>query len=113
MTEPTAELIDELRMTNARLEGRIEELGAELAAMTATEAQLRVELEQARAQTAAAETALADSQRLAGAREATLRQRVADLEERLGEAKATQARAEDERAAVIAALGRRARRKLA
>lgn len=37
MTEPTAELMDELRMTNARLGGRIEELGAELAAITATE----------------------------------------------------------------------------
>ena len=113
MTDPIAELMDELRLTNARLEGRIEALAAQLAAITATETQLRVELEQARTQTAVAETALADGQRLTGAREAVLRQRVTDLEEHLGEAKASQKRAEDERAAVIAALGRRARRKLA
>ena len=112
MSQPGDQLIDELRAANARLDGQLEAVSAQLAAMTANESQLRVELEAALAQAAAAEAAAAHTQQLARAREEAAAHRIADLEEQLAEARRLQAQAEEERAAVIAALGRRARKRL-
>lgn len=105
-------VIEELRIEQARLEGRLEAMEAQLADRVATEDQLRAELEGAKAQAAAAEMALAHFQHQTEARATAARHRLMELEERLEESRAAQRQAEEERAVVIAALGRRARRRM-
>lgn len=112
MVEGTAELIDELRGSLARTEGELAATREQAAALVANEVQLRVELEAAKAEGVAAQTSLTHAQRLADERAEALQTRVADLSQQLEEARRSRLQAEQERAAVIAALGRRARRRL-
>ena len=92
----------------AQLEGQLDALKSELASLYAADEYRRAELEAARAEAAEARAAerewqgrLDESRRLT----AELRGQLASADEQLR-------RAEAERAAVIAALGRRARRRL-
>jgi chromosome segregation ATPase len=91
-----------------RLQGRVKLLEERLAAADAAEEHHRVEMEVARADAADARA----EQREAQARADEWRRQVDELRRRLDEAEAPRQRAEDERSAVIAALGRRARRQL-
>lgn len=91
-----------------RLQGQIKVLEERLAALDAAEEHHRVELEAARAEAADASAALREWQ----ARAEEWRKQVDDLRTRVGTAEAQRERAEDERAAVIASLGRKARRAL-
>ena len=84
----------------------------QLASSAATEAQLRKELEaclieavRSKADVEHAQSKLRDQMESAG-------RRISELEDQLAEARRIQREAESERAAVIAALGRRARRHL-
>src|SRR5579859_6330042 len=110
MTEGTAELLEELRIRLAHREGELQATRAQLAALEATEAQLRVELEMARVEAATAQGSLGHLQRQGDEQQKSLRSRIAELEEQRNDAVDARRRAEQERAAVIAALGRRARR---
>lgn len=110
MVEGTAELLEELRTRLAHREGELQATQAQLAALEATEGQLRVELEMARVEAATSQDSLARLQRYADEQQKSLRGRIADLEEQRDEALQSRRQAEQERAAVIAALGRRARR---
>jgi len=84
--------IDELRLAQARTEGQLAAVASQLAASVAAEEQLRIEL--------------------AAGHDTAAQRRIADLEEQLAEARRSQARAEEERAAITAALGRQARKAL-
>lgn len=108
-----AELLDELRLRVAHLEGELASAQAEVAALAAADQQARVELEAARAEAAAATERAALVQRHADEQAEAFRNKLADLEERLAEARRLEQIAESERSAVIAALGRKARRHLA
>jgi hypothetical protein len=112
VVDGTAELLDELRLRQAHLEGELAATRRQVAAFDATEAQLRRELERAQVEAASAEASLAHAQRLADEQARALRTRVADLEEERDGLRRSLQRAEQERAAVIAALGRRARRRV-
>jgi hypothetical protein len=79
----------------------------------AAETQLRQELEACRVEAAVASAELAHAQRELAEREEAARRRSGELEDQLAEARRIQREAERERAAVIAALGKRARRHLA
>jgi chromosome segregation ATPase len=92
----------------ARLQGEVAALREQHAATEIAEEHHRAELEAARLEVADARAAqLADQARLE-----ELRRTVGDLRSRLEQAEETRTRAENERAAVIAALGRKARRSL-
>jgi chromosome segregation ATPase len=107
-----AELLEELRQQQAHLEGELVATRQQVAGLNATEAQLRVELERAQVEAATAQTALAHAQRLTDEQTRVLRARVAELEEEREELRRSRQQAERERAAVFAALGRRARRRV-
>lgn len=97
-----------LREQVARLNGQIEVLQERLGAQDAADEHHRVELETARAETADALAHLKQAQ----VRVDEWRRRVADAEERQAIAERQREQAEQERAAVIAAMGRRARKLL-
>ena len=92
----------------AYLQGRLDALEAEVAALNAADEHRRAELEAARAEAADARAAEREWQ----GRLDESRRLVADLRQRLEQAEAAVRRASEERAAVIAALGRKARRRL-
>jgi len=98
----------ELSLEVARLQGEITALRDQLAAGEIVAEHLRAELDAARREAAEAQAA----QRADQARLEEVRRTVADLRKQAADAEAALRRAEDERAAVIAALGRRARRQL-
>ena len=100
---------DDLRMQVLRLEGQVRALESERAMFHAADEQRRVELEAARAEAADARAAEREWQ----GRVEEIRRLVDELRARLATAEETRSRAEQERAAVIAALGRRGRRRLA
>lgn len=105
------ELLDDnthLRDELARRQGQIEVLQERVSAQDAADDHHRVELESARAETADALARLREAQ----VRVEEWRRRLADAEERLVLAERQRAQAQQERAAVIAALGRRARKHL-
>ena len=105
------ELLDEnerLRLAVARLEGELRAVQERLSAQDAADEHHRAELEVARAEAAEARAELRDAQ----ARMDERRRQVAEAHERLAVADHRTRVAEQERAAVIAALGRRARKHL-
>lgn len=95
-----------------QLQGQVKVLEERLAAADAVEEHLHVELDAARAEAADARADLKECQARAEARSEEWRIRLQDMGRRLDDAEASQRRAEDERATVIAALGRRGRRQL-
>lgn len=97
------------RLEVARLEGQVEVLASQLAQLQAADDHHRVELEAVRAEQAEARAAEREWQ----GRLEESRRMIAELRDRLTTAEAARARAEEERQAVIAALGRKARRHLA
>ena len=106
-----SELLDDnsrLREELARFRGQIEALQERLSAQDAADEHHRVELETAKAETADALANLKEAQ----VRVEEWRRRVADAEERQALAERQREQAEHERAAVIAALSRRARKHL-
>lgn len=93
----------------ARLEGQVEILASQLAQLQAADEHHRAELEAVRLELADARAAEREWQgRLEESRRMT-----AELRDRLAVAEAARVRAEEERQAVIAVLGRKARRHLA
>lgn len=92
----------------AWLKGHVAALEERLAAQDAADEHHRAELETARAEAADLRVALKDAQ----VRAEEWRRRVADAEASVQAAEQARAQAEQERAAVIAALGRRARKHL-
>ena len=97
------------RLEVARLEGQVEILASQLAQLQAADEHHRAELEAARLELAGA---LAAEREWQGRLEES-RRMIAELRDRLAAAEAARVRAEEERQAVIAALGRKARRQLA
>lgn len=97
-----------LQLEVARLEGQIEVLQERLGAQDAADEHHRVELESARAETADALARLKEAQ----VRVEEWRRSVTEARERQALAECQRDRAEEERAAVVAALGRRARKQL-
>lgn len=91
-----------------RLQGQVKALEERVAALDAAEEHHRVELDAARTEAADARAALREAQ----ARVEDWRQRLKEMKTTLDTAEELRRRAEDERSAVIAALGRRARRQL-
>jgi hypothetical protein len=106
------DVLEETRQRLARLQGELTGIREQLASSLATEAQLRQELEASRTEAAITATELTHAQREAAHHEELSHRRITELEESLSEARRLQERAEHERAAVIGALGRRARRQL-
>lgn len=98
----------ELILAVARLQGEVAALRERRAGEEVAEQHLRAELDAARLEAAEARAAQQADQ----ARVEELRRTVSDLRTRLEQAEETRQRAENERAAVIAALGRKARRLL-
>jgi chromosome segregation ATPase len=99
----------ELNLEVARLQGEITALRDQVVAAEVVAEHYRAELDAARREAAEAQAA----QRADQARLEEIRRTVADLRKHTAEMEAALRRAEDERSAVIAALGRRARRHLA
>jgi DNA repair exonuclease SbcCD ATPase subunit len=112
MTNAYEELLTEARERTARLEGELAALRDQLTTAMATETQLRVELEASRTELTSAQAMVAHAQHLADQQAEASRRLTGRLEAELEEARRLQHDAEHERAAVIAALGRRARRRL-
>lgn len=98
----------ELANRVAELQGELNARAEQVAALHAAEGHLRAELEAARTETAEALAGVRAAQGRADERERL----VIELKDTLERAQATSERAEAERAAVIAALGRRARKHL-
>lgn len=99
---------DRLRLEVARLNGQLEALRERMVAQDAADEHHRAELEAARAETADARVAHKEAQ----TRVEEWRRQVADASERLAVAERQRDAAERERAAVISAMGRRARKQL-
>ena len=97
------------RLEVARLAGQVEVLASQLAELQSADEHHRAELEAARAEQAEARAAEREWQ----GRLEESRRMIAELRDRLSAAEAAKVRAEEERQAVIAALGRKARRHLA
>lgn len=95
-----------LREEVARLNGQIEVLHERLSAQDAADEHHRVELETARSESAEALAHLKEAQ----VRVEEWRRRVTEADERRALAERQREQAEQERAAVIAAMGRRARK---
>jgi chromosome segregation ATPase len=98
----------QLHLEVARLQGEIAVLRDQVTAAAVVAEHQRVELDAARREAAEAQAA----QRADQARLEEIRRTVADLRKHSADVEAALHRAEEERAAVIAALGRRARRHL-
>jgi chromosome segregation ATPase len=94
--------------STAYLEGQMDALRAQLAAFEAADEHHRAELSAALAGAAEAQTALREAQKRLADREQT----IDELRNRLDLAQAAQVRAEQERTAIIGALGWRVKRKL-
>jgi chromosome segregation ATPase len=92
----------------AYLEGQLDVLRTQFAGLEAADEHHRAELAAARADAAEAQATLREAQ----SRLEDRRQLIEDLRTRLDAAQSAQARAEQERTAVIEALGRRAKRRL-
>lgn len=112
MTNAYEELLAEARERAARLEGELAAVREQLTTSMATETQLRLELEASRSELVSAQAAAAHAQRLADQQAEAGRRLTERLEADLEEARRLQREAEQERATVIAALGRRGRRRL-
>jgi chromosome segregation ATPase len=91
-----------------RLEGQVKVLEERLAAADAAEEHHRAEMEVARSEAADAQVALKEAQ----VRMEEWRRRVDDMRRRLEDAEKARRQAEEERSAVIAVLGRKARKQL-
>lgn len=105
------ELVDEnsrLRLEVARLKGHLDALLERLSAQDAADEHHRVELEAVRARSADAHAELQKAQ----VRVEEWRRQVSEAREHQMHAERQRDRAEQERAAVIAVLGRRARKQL-
>ena len=98
--------LDRTRREVARLQGQIQVLEVRVGAQDAADEHHRAELDSARAEVADLRVALKESE----VRVEEWRRLVGDLKERLADSERSRQPAEQERAAVIAALGRRARR---
>jgi septal ring factor EnvC (AmiA/AmiB activator) len=112
VNSPYEQALDESRQRGARLEGELAAVRDQLAASLAAEEQLRQELHASEVEVTRLEGELAHTQRETAERERAVLARVRQLETQLAESRRVQQVAEEERAAVIAALGRRARRRL-
>jgi hypothetical protein len=104
--------VEDLELRLARTQGELDATRAQLAGLLAAEGQWRVELEAAKEDAAACRSSLAHLQQRYDERTESSGRQTARQEEDLAEARRLQRQAEDERAAVIAALGRRARKHL-
>ena len=107
--DPLTDDIADPRLEVARLQGHVEILTSQLAQLQAADERHRAELEAVRAEQAEAQAAEREWQ----GRLEESRRMIAELRDRLTAAEAARIRAEEERQAVIAALGRKARRHLA
>jgi t-SNARE complex subunit (syntaxin) len=112
MTDAYEELLAEARERAARLEGELAAVRDQLSTSVATETQLRVELDASRTELASAQATASHAQQLANQQAQASRRLTERLEAELEEARRLQREAEQERATVIAALGRRGRRRL-
>lgn len=99
---------DRLKLELARLHGQLDALQERLSAQDAADEHHRAELDTARAEAADARADLKEAQ----VRAEEWRRQVSQAHEREAKADLQRERAEQERAAVIAALGRRARKQL-
>lgn len=99
---------ERLRLEVARLQGQAEVLHAHIADLDAADEHRRAEIDAAWAEAADARVAQKEAQ----TRLEEWRRQLDDARERLSEAERQRAQAEQERAAVVAALGRRARKHL-
>lgn len=107
-SEAEAARSQEARLQLARLEGRLESLQSHVASLEAEDEHRRAELAGARAEAADAQAAIREAQ----ARVEESKRLMDELRKKAELAEAARSRAEDERTAVIAALGWRARRRL-
>jgi septation ring formation regulator EzrA len=105
--------VDEAQLRLAHTQGELEATRAQLAGLMASEEQWRVELEAAKEDAASCRSSLVHLQHQHEERLESTRRQMAKLEDDLAEARRLQRQAEQERAAVIAVLGRRARKNLA
>ncbi len=112
MPDTYEEVVSEVRQHLAHVQGELAAVRDQLAASAAAELQLREEIEAYKTEAAVARAELAQLQKRADERVGVTDQRIGDLEEQLRQSRLLQAQAERERASVIAALGRRARRQL-
>lgn len=103
---------DELRLTVARLQGELESTRVQIASLEAVVEQLRAELAATHEDASSARSDLAHFQRRADDRVRTAEHQAEALRAELDEERSRCRVAEEERHAVIAALGRRGRRKL-
>ncbi|MHB1710449.1 MAG: hypothetical protein ACYCV7_03470 [Acidimicrobiales bacterium] len=103
---------DELRLTAARLQGEVESTRVQVASLEAAVEQLRSELAASREDALLARSDLGHMQRRADDRVRTAEHRAELLQAELDEERSRCRAAVEERSAVIAALGRRARRRL-
>src|SRR4051794_2748541 len=94
------------------MQGELEATRAQLAGLMAAEEQWRGELEAAKEDAASCRSSLIHLQHQHEERLASTRKQITKLEDDLAEARRLQRQAEQERAAVIAVLGRRARKQL-
>jgi len=112
MLDATQEYVRELELKVARLEGELAATTALLASFEASDEQHLRELEMARIEAATARIDLEYVQRRAHYDKTEAERRLVEAETRLTEGERGRREAERERGAVIAALGRRARRRL-
>jgi hypothetical protein len=112
VAEAVQDYATQLELKVARLEGELEATIGLLASLEANDEQHRRELEMARVDAAAARLELEYEQRRALHQKAQDERRLLEAESRLAEAERGRREAEYERGAVIAALGRRSRRRL-
>jgi chromosome segregation ATPase len=106
------ESVEELQLRLARGQGELDATQAQLAGLMAAEEHWRVELEAAKEDAASCRSSLIHVQHQHEERLESTRRQITKLEDELAEARRLQRQAEQERAAVIAALGRRARKQL-
>jgi septation ring formation regulator EzrA len=106
------EAVGEVQLRLARTQGELEAARAQLAGLLAAEEQWRVELEAAKEDAASCRSSLTHLQHQHEERLESMRRQITKLEDELAEARRLQRQAEQERAAVIAVLGRRARKQL-
>jgi hypothetical protein len=102
----------ELVARSAGTETNFAAANARLLDYAALETQLRTELDAARMELVRTQADLAHQQRRTKERERTEAARYAELKRQLADERARRATAEEERRAVIASLGQRARRRL-